>query len=469
MFKAGVPNRLDGHVKSKSGHWMARSTRTISSVLAILIFLSLLISIPGRSSDYVASAASMRRIVVELVAGQSSFAVTVGSKHVAANFPKSFVPFRTASGIAFPLRPVLEVAGGTVRFEKAQNSVYFAVGPVVGSYDLGKKTLTDGTYVTSVRKDLFRTAGRSGTLYLTDAVLKTLLSQAGGTLSIAAKNGKSTITCQIPSTITDVLGTVHDAFPAKAGKMRLVTLAPNLAENCFALGQGNNVIATSEYTDFPEEAKKIPTVGAFSSPSLEKLLVLSPDLILSTDGTPLAVVDRLKKMGRKVYADDPKSLVAIIGAIRQLSVVLGVPDRGFEVALSMHQAIARVAQAAAKLPRKPAVYVEIWNSPLMSAGKGTFVSDLVSVAGGTNIGDDADASWPTLSEEFVIKHNPDVILVASGMGAGDVSGRSSFSTVNAVKQGQVYDIVGDYIFRPSPRIIQGLELIAGYVQRAAQH
>ncbi|MHB8070693.1 MAG: ABC transporter substrate-binding protein [Candidatus Cryosericum sp.] len=469
MIEAGMPNKLDEHVKSKAGLWMIRSTRTISSVLVAVIFLSLFTLIAPTYSNGTVSAASMRRIAVELAAGQSSFAVTVGSKRVSGKFPAGFTPFKTASGIAFPLRSVVEAAGGTVRFEKAQNTVYFAIGPVMGAYDLGKKSLVDGTYATSTRKDLFRVVGKTGTLYLTDMTLKSLVSQAGGTLLATAKIGTSTIVCQVPSTVKDALGSEHDAFPAKAGKMRVVTLAPNLAENCFALGQGSNIIATSEYTDFPEEAKKIPTVGAFSSPSLEKLLVLSPDLILVTDGTPLAVVDRLKKMGRSVYADDPQSLAAIVGAIRQLAVVLGVPDRGFEVALSMHRAIARVADAAANLSRKPSVYVEIWNSPLMSAGKGTFVSDLVAVAGGTNIGDETNNAWPTLSEEFVIGHNPDIIIVASGMGAGDVSGRSAFSTVKAVKLGQVYDMVGDYIFRPSPRIIQGLELIADYVQRAARH
>lgn len=469
MIEAGVSNRLDDHVKSKAGFWIARTPRTVSLVLVATIILSLLTSILPSGDNVAASAASMRRISVELAAGRSAFSVTVGSKRVSAKFPAGFTPLRTANGIAFPLRSVVEAAGGTVRFEKTQNSVYFALGPVMGAYDIGKRTLIDGVYATSTRKDLFRVAGKSGTLYATDAVLKSLVSQAGGTVAVTTKSGASTFVCQIPSTVKDVLGAEHDSFPAKAGRMRVVTLAPNLCENCFALGQGSNVIATSEYTDFPEAATKIPTVGAFSSPSLEKLLVLSPDLILVTDGTPLAVVDRLKKMGRSVYADNPRSLDAIVSAIRQLSIVLGVPDHGYEVALSMHRSIAQVAAAAAKLPRKPSVYVEIWNSPLMSAGKGTFVSDLVAVAGGTNIGDETSTAWPTLSEEFVIGHNPDVIVVASGMGAGDVTGRTSFSTVKAVKLGQVYDMFGDYIFRPSPRIIQGLELIAGYVQRAAQH
>jgi len=468
VFRTGSRNRIDRNADATARGRLVREKRIISLVVLVAM-VSVLVAVPARQGGSVASAASMRRVSLDLRAGQSSFVVTAGSQRVAGDFPKGFVPVQLATGLAFPMRAAIEAAGGVVRFEPSQNTVYFALGPVAGSYELGTRTLVDGSYQTTVRKDLFRTSGRVGTLYLSDAILKSLVTAAGGTVTSSAKSGVTSIVLQIPSVMKDVLGYEHDTFPAKAGKMRLVTLAPNLAENCFALGQGGNIIATSEYTDFPEQAKRIPTVGAFSNPSLEKLLVLSPDLILVTDGTPLAVVERLRKMGRKVYADDPKSLSAIVDAIRQLSVVLGVPDRGFEVALSMHRAIARVVDAAAKLSRKPSIYVEIWNSPLMSAGKGTFVSDLVAVAGGTNIGDETNNPWPTLSEEFVIGHNPDIIIVASGMGAGDVSGRSAFSTVKAVKLGQVYDVVGDYIFRPSPRIIQGLDLIADYVQRAARH
>jgi iron complex transport system substrate-binding protein len=467
MFRKGSWNWIEKHVDPTAGCRPAGGRCVVSLVLAI-IMVSMLVLVPARQTGSVTSAASMRRISLDVRAGQSTFVVTIGSKRVAGSFPKGFVPVQLGTQLAFPMRAVFEAAGGIVRFEPSQNTVYFALGPVAGAYEFGIRTLVDSSYNTSVRKDLFRVSGKTGTLFFTEDILEGLVTASGGTLTSSVKNGLTLIVLQIPSAMKDVLGYEHDTFPAKAGKMRLVTLAPNLAENCFALGQGGNIIATSEYTDFPEQAKKIPTVGAFSNPSLEKLLVLSPDLILVTDGTPLAVVERLRKMGRNVYADDPKSLSAIVDAIRLLSVVLGVPDRGFEVALSMHRSIARVAEAAKRLTRKPAVYVEIWNSPLMSAGKGTFVSDLISVAGGSNIADDTNTPWPVLSEEYVISRNPDVIVVASGMGAGDVSGRTAFSTVNAVKQGHVYDIVGDYIFRPSPRIIKGLEMIADYVERASR-
>lgn len=467
MFRTGSWNRIEKHVESTGSCRAAGGKRIISFVLVVIMVL-MLVLVPTGQARGVASAASTRRVSLSIRAGQPTFIVTIDSKRVAGIFPKGFVPVQSGTSLAFPMRALIEAAGGVVRFERSQNTVYFALGPVAGAYEFGSRTLMDGSYNTSVRKDLVRVSGKTGTLFLTEDTLTGLLTASGGAMISSVSNGLTSIVLQIPSVMKDVLGYEHDTFPAKAGKMRLVTLAPNLAENCFALGQGSNIIATSEYTDYPEEAKKIPTVGAFSNPSLEKLLVLSPDLILVTDGTPLAVVERLRTMGRPVYADDPKSLAGIVEAIRSLSVVLGVPDRGFEVALSMHRSIARVAEAAKKLTDKPAVYVEIWNSPLTSAGKGTFVSDLISIAGGSNIADEANTPWPVLSEEYVISHNPDVIVVASDMGAGDVLGRAAFATVNAVKQGHVYDMVGDYIFRPSPRIVKGLELIAAYVQRASR-
>jgi iron complex transport system substrate-binding protein len=467
MFRTGSWNRIERHVDPTAGCRLAGGRQIVSLVLAVIV-VSMLVLVPTGQAGGFASAASMRRVSLDIRAGQSSFVVTVGANRVAGSFPKGFVPVELGTSLAFPMRALIEAAGGVVRFERSQNAAYFALGPVAGAYEFGGRTLVDSSYRMSVRKDLVRVSGKTGTLFLTQEVLKGLVVASGGMMTSSVKNGLTSIILQIPSVMKDVLGYEHDTFPAKAGRMRLVTLAPNLAENCFAIGQGSDIIATSEYTDYPEEAKKIPTVGAFSNPSLEKLLVLSPDLILVTDGTPLAVVERLHKMGREVYADDPKSLSGIVGAIRSLSVVLGVPDRGFEVALSMHRSIARVAEAAKKLTRKPTVYVEIWNSPLTSAGKGTFVSDLISIAGGSDIADEANTPWPVLSEEYVISHNPDVIVVASGMGVGDVLGRAAFATVNAVKQGHVYDMVGDYIFRPSPRIIQGLEMIADYVQRASR-
>src|SRR5450759_4308350 len=299
MFRTESWNRIERHVDPTASCRPAGRRWIISLVLAV-IMVSMLVTVPARQAGSVASAASTRRISLNIRAGQSTFVVTIDSKRVAGSFPRGFVPVELGASLAFPMRALIEAAGGVVRFERSQNIAYFALGPVAGAYEFGSRTLVDSSYRTFVRKDLVRVSGKTGTLFFTVDVLKGLVAASGGTMTSSVTNGLTSIVLEIPSVMTDVLGYEHDTFPAKAGKMRLVTLAPNLAENCFALGHGSNIIATSEYTDYPEEAKKIPTVGAFSNPSLEKLLILSPDLILVTNGTPLAVVERLRKMGRPV-------------------------------------------------------------------------------------------------------------------------------------------------------------------------
>lgn len=444
-----------------------RCGRWLLAVVLIVLLGSTGVAVPYREGIAAASSA-VRTIRCELQQGASRFSVTVDSRRSSKAFPKGFLPVSTADGPAFPLRSFLEAVGGTVRFEKAQDTAYFGLGPVVGAYRFGQAQLIDGMYTASTRKDLLVTKAKMKTLYISYDALKHAVSLVGGTASCTVKAHGWSIVLQIPSTFKDCLGFVHDTFPAKAGRMRLVTLEPNIAEDCFAIGQGKNIIATVDYTDYPEEATKIPTIGEFNNPSLEKLLVLSPDLILVTDGTPMTVVNQLKKLGRPIYADDPKTILQTADAIRELGVVLGTPDRGFETALSMRTAVAKVTDAAQTLPRHPSVYIEIWDSPLMSAGKHTYVSDIITTAGGKNIGDETSSEWPVLSEEFVIKHDPDIILVGSGMGVSDVTGRSSFAGITAIKEGHVYEINGDYIYRACPRMITGLEQIAEIIQHVVK-
>ena len=207
--------------------------RRIISLAVAFIMVSMLVAFPVGRAGSVAVAASMRRLSLDLRAGQSSFVVMTGSKRVVGSFPKGFLPVQLATGLAFPMRAVIEAAGGVVRFEPSQNTVYFALGPVAGAYELGTRTLVDGSYQTTVRRDLIRSSGRVGTLYLSGEILKGLVTAAGGTMTSSVKNGLTSIVLQVPSVVKDVLGYEHETFPAKAGKMRLVTLAPNLAENCF--------------------------------------------------------------------------------------------------------------------------------------------------------------------------------------------------------------------------------------------
>jgi hypothetical protein len=205
MFRTESWNRIERHVDLMAGCRLAGRRWVISLVLAV-IMVSMLVTVPARQAGSVASAASMRRISLNIRAGQSTFVVTIGSKRIAGSFPRGFVPVRLGTGLAFPMRALIEAAGGVVRFERSQNTAYFALGPVAGAYEFGSRTLVDSSYNTSVRKDLVRASGKTGTLYLSDEILKVLVTASGGTMTSSVSNGLTSIVLQIPSVMKDVLG-----------------------------------------------------------------------------------------------------------------------------------------------------------------------------------------------------------------------------------------------------------------------
>ncbi len=127
----------------------------------------------------------------------------------------------------------------------------------------------------------------------------------------------------------------------------------------------------------------------------------------------------------------------------------------------MKQRAAAVEQKVAGLP-KPTVFVEIYSKPLMTAGRGTFIDNLVTLAGGTNIGDAAGGGYPSFSEEVLLKDNPDVYIATTGSMAspGQIAKRSGYSALKAVKDGRVYVIDDNLLVRPGPRLVDGLEQLA---------
>src|SRR5450759_69093 len=209
MFRTESWNRIERHVDPTAGGSPAGRRWIISFVLAV-IMVSMLVAVPSRQADSVALAASMRRVSLNIRTGQSTFVVTIGSKRVAGSFPKGFVPVELGTSLAFPMRALIEAAGGVVRFERSQNTAYFALGPVAGAYEFGSRTLVDSFYSTSVRRDLVRASGKTGILFFTVDVLKGLVAASGGTMTLSVSNGLTSIVLQIPSVMKDVLGYEHD-------------------------------------------------------------------------------------------------------------------------------------------------------------------------------------------------------------------------------------------------------------------
>ncbi|HZL64215.1 MAG TPA: ABC transporter substrate-binding protein [Thermoleophilia bacterium] len=268
-----------------------------------------------------------------------------------------------------------------------------------------------------------------------------------------------------PITVTDSAGnTVTLQQPAT----RIVSLAPANTEIAYAVGAGSKMVAGTSYDDYPAAAKSLPKAGDFSNPSVEKIASFNPDLVLITGGVQAHLRAKLVKLGMNVYVIDPTTYAGVMTDIANVGKLAGTSAEAQKVVDTMKQAEADVQAKVGSLTKK-STFIEIYSKPLMTAGTGTFISDMVGMVGGTNLGDSAGAGFPNFSSEVLLKDDPAVYIADSGSMSkpGDLSTRPGFSSLTAVKDGHVYVIQDDLIARPGPRLALGLQQLARMIHPEA--
>ena len=304
---------------------------------------------------------------------------------------------------------------------------------------------------------------------LTAALLLLAAIVLGATALSACGSGGTSDTSASPSarpiSVTDGSGqTVTLTQPAA----RIVSLAPANTEIAFAVGAGDKMVAGTSYDDYPAAAKSLPKVGDFSTPSVEKIASFNPDLVLAAGGVQAGLRSKLEKLGMKVYVVDPTTYAGVMTDIANVGKLAGTSAQAQKVVDSMQQALTDVRAKAGSAARK-STFVEIYSKPLMTAGTGTFISDMVDIAGGTNLGDSAGSGFPNFSSEVLLKDDPAVYIADSGSMSkpGELSSRPGFSALTAVKDGHVYVIDDNIIARPGPRLAQGLQQLARMIHPEA--
>ena len=283
--------------------------------------------------------------------------------------------------------------------------------------------------------------------------------------STSSSSSPSASTAAGPIAVTDSAGnTVTLQQPAT----RIVSLAPANTEIAYAVGAGSKMVAGTTYDDYPAAAKSLPKAGDFSNPSVEKIASFNPDLVLITGGVQAPLRAKLVKLGMNVYVIDPTTYAGVMTDIANVGKLAGTSTQAQKVVASMKQAQADVQAKAGSLATK-STFIEIYSKPLMTAGTGTFISDMVGMAGGTNLGDSAGAGFPNFSSEVLLKDDPAVYIADSGSMSkpGDLSTRPGFSSLTAVKDGHVYVIEDSLIARPGPRLALGLEQLAKMIHPEA--
>ena len=259
--------------------------------------------------------------------------------------------------------------------------------------------------------------------------------------------------------------------PALAERpMRIISLAPNVTEILYDLGLGEQVIAVSSYCNYPPAVKKKPKIGGMSNPSLEAIVAMKPDMVVLTDdGNPREIEQRLRKLGIRVHIFRAKRLDDLPREIRTLGAVLDVPnlaDWRAERSEKVVRSYAKKVQAAPDRTGRKILFV-VQPDPLMVAGPGTAIDDVLKLLGLQNIVVNAQTEYPRYSLEEVIRQAPDVIFI--GMGYGDMKAQSRrllkrLNHLEAVRKGRVY-YIGDPLFRMGPRITNGISEIAGYIEK----
>lgn len=242
---------------------------------------------------------------------------------------------------------------------------------------------------------------------------------------------------------------------------RVISLAPSNTEILFAIGAGDKVVGVTTYDDYPEEVLDIEKIGDFNGINLERIIELEPDLVINYGDGVTEENERLLEAGIQIAGFEPESLQEVYHTITRIGTITGHEQ---EAEVLVEDIMSKEAELAEKIEGldKKTVFYEIWHEPLMAAGPGSFVDELINLAGGENVAADADGEYPQFDLEQLIERNPQVYITANDLPEKTVESikeRPGYSEIEAIKNNRIYLVDGNIISRPGPRIIEALELI----------
>lgn len=260
---------------------------------------------------------------------------------------------------------------------------------------------------------------------------------------------------------------------------RIISLAPNVTEILFALGRGNSVVGITDYCNYPApQVQKISRIGSLQSPSLEKITALKPDLIILTDaGNSLDTYTALKKlahkMGAKIHPVRIRSLEDIESNIIALGTLLNRKKVASQLAKELKVTRTNIHKHSVRNPKKGNKIKLLWvysTQPLIVAGQNSFVDEMITLSGATNLGRIGKGRYPRLTLESVVAANPDMIIHSSADKdtASFTKFWSPYRTVAAVAKKAIYTVHPDIADRPGPRISIALKQVERMVQKATQ-
>lgn len=252
---------------------------------------------------------------------------------------------------------------------------------------------------------------------------------------------------------------------------RVVALAPHIVENLFSAGAGQQLVGVVSFSNYPEAAKQIPIVGSYHAFSLEKIVALQPDLIVTwAEGNGEDAAKPFEALGIPVYVDEPRELQQVATSVRNLGILTGNQTIANRTAEHFSQSIgalrARYTQA-----ETVTVFYQVWNQPLQTVNNHHIISAVIELCGGRNIFVDTPVLAPKISLEAVLARNPEAII-ASGMDQARpewLDEWRAYPQLRAVQHHNLYFIPPDILQRHTVRLLLGAQRMCESLDAAREH
>ena len=261
-------------------------------------------------------------------------------------------------------------------------------------------------------------------------------------------------------------------FRLSAPASRVVSLAPSLTEIVFLLGEERALAGVTKFCNYPPAASSLPKVGGMTDPDVERIVALSPDLVLCTiDGNSRERILALERMGIPCFAVAPQNIQAVLATIERLGMLLGVSGRGRAEAAKLARRVEAVRSAAGgENEAGPRAMFIVSISPIIAAGNATFMDELLKTAGARNAVGAFKSRYPRLSIEELVAAGPDVIFISSMKGVERFSPEVlGWKEIPAFRDGAVFPIDGDLVTRPGPRLVTALEKVSAVLSELSRN
>jgi iron complex transport system substrate-binding protein len=281
----------------------------------------------------------------------------------------------------------------------------------------------------------------------------------------------STLSCNTAAKVAgDITDDLDRAINFDTIPQKVVSLAPSNTEILFALGLDDSVVGVSDFCNYPEDVNtrsaledgaegKIAKVGNAFAVNIEAIVALNPDLVIGFGYNLPTYVEQLEDQGITVIVLAPESIDDILADIELIGTIMGVYQEAIQLTDQIRQDLATITTKTA-LTSRPGIFCETgYGGGIWTTGSGSFISNLVMLAGGTDIGVAVSKGNPSISMEYVVAANPDMIILvdAPWVTPADVKARGgAWDSLTAVQNDKIYEVDADVVSRNGPRVVEGV-------------